>query len=378
MFLIISIISLFLSILIYAAYLKLITHWKTNICNYNSEKQTAEKIINVTLLIPYRNEKQHLPQLVNSIKSQVYPSEHIQVIFINDHSHDGGFEWIEQLHQNTPNIFSLSLQENNAGKKEALSLGILHATGELIIQTDADCIFGEHRVNEFVKAYLQNPNLLLAAPVKMASHKQSFVNMIDRTELMSLQAASAGSALCQKPLMINGANMAYGSDVIKQLNDPFNKKITSGDDQFLLLKFIENKQDIHYLLSDEATVSTFPTETIGRFFKQRIRWSSKTKHYTSSYIRKVAILTFSVSMVLVTYLVLSFIDIKFAVYFVAFFIGKTMIEFPLLKEFAKKTNQKISIRDFVFTQLIYFLYISIVAVAVFCYNPRWKGRSIRK
>ena len=44
--------------------------------------------IKVSLLIPFRNEAQNLPDLFRDTQAQQYPNNLFEVIFINDHSED--------------------------------------------------------------------------------------------------------------------------------------------------------------------------------------------------------------------------------------------------------------------------------------------------
>jgi poly-beta-1,6-N-acetyl-D-glucosamine synthase len=58
------------------------------------EKKEFEQ---VTILIPYRNEKHNIASIFHQVPSLTYRP--LQVIFINDQSNDGGQEQLEKLIQ---------------------------------------------------------------------------------------------------------------------------------------------------------------------------------------------------------------------------------------------------------------------------------------
>ncbi len=53
--------------------------------------------IPVTLVIPFRDEKKHLPELVRDLLHQSYPTNKFEVIFVNDHSRDGSGSLLNTL-----------------------------------------------------------------------------------------------------------------------------------------------------------------------------------------------------------------------------------------------------------------------------------------
>ena len=76
--------------------------------------------------------------------------------------------------------------------------------------------------------------------------------------------------------MCNGANFGYRKSLFNTLNGfEGNTNIASGDDIFLLEKFIkQDAQKVHYLKSKKAVVSTNPAKDISVLIQQRLRWAS--------------------------------------------------------------------------------------------------------
>ena len=109
----------------------------------------------VSIIIPFRNEKENILENLKSIESQLYPEEKFEVIYVNDSSEDNSLDLLKSnIKQNNlrvlsvPNDFSI-----NAHKKRAVRFGIENAKGMIIVTTDADCIHDEEWLKSLVLSF---------------------------------------------------------------------------------------------------------------------------------------------------------------------------------------------------------------------------------
>ena len=99
--------------------------------------------VRITVLVPARNEEMNIGDCLASLAGQTYPREWWEVIVIDDHSTDG----MAGIVKGMEGVRYLSLAERNDGselrahKKRAIEAGVQEASGELIVTTDADCVF---------------------------------------------------------------------------------------------------------------------------------------------------------------------------------------------------------------------------------------------
>ena len=107
--------------LLTAVVLFLLTRTNHKIPQQNSDNQ-------ITILIPFHNEEKRINKLIRSL-NKVKPSTNFELIFINDHSTDGGAELIQDAQLNNCRV----LDSPGEGKKAAISHGIEIAKGELIL-----------------------------------------------------------------------------------------------------------------------------------------------------------------------------------------------------------------------------------------------------
>src|SRR3982751_837323 len=94
--------------------------------------------MDLSLVIPLRDEEESLPELCAWIKRVVDANQYsYEIILIDDGSEDNSWQVIEQLRIVDPNIKGIKFQRNY-GKSAALNEGFKAATGDVVITMDAD------------------------------------------------------------------------------------------------------------------------------------------------------------------------------------------------------------------------------------------------
>ena len=93
----------------------------------------------LSLIIPVYNEAQNLPILYDSIQKTLRANKHIwEVIFIDDGSTDDSFDVLKTLVEKDPEHVRVVAFRRNFGQTAAITAGIDHAQGEIIVLMDAD------------------------------------------------------------------------------------------------------------------------------------------------------------------------------------------------------------------------------------------------
>ena len=96
----------------------------------------------VSVIVPARNEEQHLAAAMRSILALDYPE--LEVIAINDRSDDRTGKILDELAAANPRLRALhvtELPQGWIGKNYVLYCGAQAAEGELLLFTDADVYF---------------------------------------------------------------------------------------------------------------------------------------------------------------------------------------------------------------------------------------------
>lgn len=331
-----------------------------------------------SIVIPFRNEAQHLNSLLESLKNIHYPKEHFELILVNDASTDASVQIVERFRLQHPTI-SIKLLHNDLNaispKKEAIEIAIKAVKFEWIITTDADCIVPHlwlQSLNEFITS--SNCDMVVAPVVFTTDH--TFLQDFQQLDFLSLMGATQGGFGIGFPFLCNGANLCYSKAVFNEVvGFEGNTNIASGDDIFLMEKFLKrNPSSLKYLKSVDAIVQTQPQKTIKEFINQRIRWASKTTAYENNSGKLVGIIVLSMNFLLfLSFFFLVFEWISMANFFFIWLL-KITIDFVLLWPISQFYRSKISLKKYVLFSFIYPFYTVIVGFLSLKKGYVWKGR----
>ena len=114
-------------------------------------------------------------------------------------------------------------------------------------------------------------------------------------EFSFLQLAGLGLASWKMPVLCNGANLLFNRSQFLQVDiERTDYNVSSGDDIFLLSKFIEKKFCIRVATAKQFSVSTPAPEGITELLSQRRRWIDKVGRMSfPSLLLGVAVIPFS-------------------------------------------------------------------------------------
>jgi len=340
----------------------------------NEQASSPGMATTVTLIIPFRDEKNHLSDLVMDLSQQSYPEDLFEVIFVNDHSRDGSETMLNDLISENTRFLCLDLPDNRQGKKEALLHAVQHAKSEWIIQTDADCRLGPDYIASHMAFLETHPSDMVAGLVTTSNGTGSFLESVERLDLLSMVGTGAGSFHFGRPLMCNGANLAYSKELFLETRQFEPAKIASGDDMFLMIGARKLGKSLSYNANFASMVYTVPVSGSGELIRQRIRWGSKTVHYKMIDIQILALLVVLVNMGILVLVFFSLFASGYWPWLLGVFVIKTAADYYLLFRITGYTGQRRSLRAFLPVTLVYYLYQLVIVTGSLFSRSGWKGR----
>ncbi|MFD1062978.1 glycosyltransferase [Winogradskyella litorisediminis] len=343
--------------------------------------QDLEPKMRFSIVIPFRNEAENLPKLLKSIENLNYPKSHFEVILVDDESEDDWKTVLDTVRQKswntrTDNIRIISnYRTSNSPKKDAISSAIIVAKHDWIITTDADCVLPKYWLDTFDERIQLKKPIAIAAPVRFTG-ESSFFNRFQIIDTLSLQAVTIGTFGIKKPFMCNGANFAYSKKAFQSVNGfEGNNSFASGDDVFLLQKFIKSdKTKVEFLKSDKAIVTTTVASNFSEFIQQRMRWASKSVGYTSLFSKLLGLLvlvTNFLMVALIPFCLFCLLSFKSAV---LLFLLKSCIDLLLIFKTARFFTQGPVMLSYPFVSLLHPFVTVFVALKAPFSSYYWKGR----
>ncbi len=384
---------LIISLLLFTCYAALIIYyaisWKS-IPTFNLKPSTLPPKLSV--IIPARNEEANIAACLDAVCNQSYPKHLYEVIVVDDHSTDNTAAVVKKYAAQNVKLISLqqaiSGEQLNSYKKKAIETAIVQSAGELIITTDADCTVQENWLQAIAAFYRQTNAAFIAMPVSYSCNN-SFFQIFQALDFMTLQGITGASVYKRMHSMCNGANLAYAKKAFEEVNGFEGiDNIASGDDMLLMHKIYQQQPEkVFFLKSKEVIVQTAPVKTLKDFFNQRIRWASKADKYDDKRIFYVLLLVYLFNVILwILPAIAIFSNIQYSIFNIQFslfqfwiilLIGKTIIELIFLFPVASFFNKQKLLWLFPVAQPFHIAYTVIAGWLGKFGSYEWKERKVQ-
>tara|TARA_Y100001970_G_scaffold292072_1_gene431802 strand:+ start:1319 stop:2407 length:1089 start_codon:yes stop_codon:yes gene_type:complete len=236
----------------------------------------------VSVVIAARNEEKNLPDLIQDLVKQEYPTDKIEVIIVNDRSNDSTLSILEEAEKNYSFIKQIKVgkkSEEMTPKKHALKLGIEAARGDVIISTDADCRVKSLWVSSMVYSVFQTDGISIGYSKVVG---KEFFDHYQCIDFLGIIAVNAGAGGWNHFWSGTGQNLAYRKSYFEKINGfETVKDQLSGDDMYLV-QSISKVQNGLINIDPNSFVTTLGVGTIYEFINQRVRWSSNSRNIIQS------------------------------------------------------------------------------------------------
>ncbi|MES2430150.1 MAG: glycosyltransferase [Bacteroidota bacterium] len=387
-----QLILIVISLVLFVVYALLIIYYRQNwlsIPDYKQRTTDNNYRTKISVIIPARNEQQNIKVCLDSISAQSYPAALFEIIVVDDFSTDDTAKIILQYQ----NVQLLQLQnfvpdKINSYKKKAIEIAIQHATGELIVTTDADCIVPQNWLKTIAAFYEEHQPAFIAMPVLIDSGNK-FIEIFQALDFMTLQGITGAAVNKKFHSMCNGANLAYTKQAFIEVDGFKNiDNIASGDDMLLMHKIALRYPDkVKFLKSKDVIVKTNPVENVKEFINQRIRWASKADKYTDKSLLPVLMIVYFLNVLL---LIMPFIalccnaDFSFFIFHFSFLQSwllllalKISVELFFLYPVAAFFNRKNLLLWFIISQPFHIVYTVIAGWLGKFGSYHWKDRKVK-
>ncbi|HON19254.1 MAG TPA: glycosyltransferase [Salinivirgaceae bacterium] len=316
----------------------------------------------IAVILVYRNEKQNLPRLIETLKNQTH--NNCQFVLIDDHSDDGSKTTALSLSENDSRFIHLSLPVGIYGKKAAIEYAMSQVKAEFYLLTDADCRLSPHWVASMVTS-LRAGNKALVSGTVLIAPVGKFLTKLQSVEMAYLVGMGHALIELKLPLLCNGASLGF-NHTVSQL--PMNNRFQSGDDVFRLHETAMKNLPIGYNNHPKAFVFTDAQPTFRHWFQQRVRWASKTIGYKPFYTRLLsAIIVLGQWNVLILPF---FIPLKWWLLLVT---GKLLNEIAFTMRVKKIYRQNLALSEILTIGLFYPIFTAMITLGTL-FPLSWKGR----
>ena len=236
----------------------------------------------VSVIIAARNERAQIGACLASLMNQSYSDDSYEVIVADDRSADTTAEVLHRFMEVWSQLRVIKIRElvkHTSPKKHALSEAMRMAHGEIILQTDADCIVPREWISGMVRGFGEGIGMVTGiAPYHV---EPGTLNSFVRHEYLWNAALSASSIALGYGTHASSRNIAFRKDAFDRIGGyGFHKNVLSGDDTLLLHRMQKLKDSRVVTVTDSSThVHTHAPQDFMSFVHQRIRHMSTGKYF---------------------------------------------------------------------------------------------------
>jgi len=342
-----------------------------------SVKKANSKLLNVDVVVAIRNEEKAIQDLLEALVLQNYSKSNFRIVVIDDHSTDSSINTVRNFLSRHPEISSIVLIAEGEGKKAALAQAINHSIADLILTTDADCLVREGWIRSMTEPFSRPEISFVAGPVILSGGK-GLLSMLQKMEMVGLTGIAGASIANHKAMMCNGANLCYRKSSYDAVQGHLGSAFASGDDTQLMRKIhSEDPGKLLFVKSKSALVKSHSLSNLKSFWQQRRRWATKIPFTLSFFTVFIAAVSWLVHAGLFLLLIALVFYPENTPLFLAAILIKMTSELLFLKNVGKDLDQQIQSFMVVLIQPLYWLYISLIGLAVPFSSYEWKGRKVK-
>jgi poly-beta-1,6-N-acetyl-D-glucosamine synthase len=330
----------------------------------------------VALIVPARDAADTITPLLQDLYAQNYDRASVSVIVVDDESSDTTAERVRGMMVRWPGLRLLA--NDGAGKKAAITTAVLATDADWILMTDADARCGPERLWLVMEHAIRTASDLVILPV--ATDGTGVLGRLQANEQAALMMCAAGEALQGRPMLANGANLAFRRTAFMEVRGFEGDRYASGDDVFLVQRMRAAGKRISYFLHPGAVVRVEAERTWTGFFRQRMRWAGKMNGVPWGVKWMPALgLLFPWLLMALSWAIdwPALVGSRFlmaALLLIGAWLIWAAVVPPLVRDGNHVLGQRNSMVSACLSYLAFVIYAPMIALVVMYRRPQWKGR----
>ncbi len=219
----------------------------------------------VTVIVPCFNEQETIEGTVQSLFNLNYPQDKLNIFLIDDGSTDGTWNTIGKFagYKNVK-VF----QKENGGKHTALNLGLSKVETDFLGCLDADSFVDSESLVRIMSYFQMDPSAMAVAPSIVVNNPKTIIQKAQKAEYYMAVYVKKMLGFLGAIHVTPGPLTIFRKKVFNDLG-PYRGAHNTED-----MEIAYRMQKNHYKIEqcNDAFVYTNAPKTIGKLYKQRLRW----------------------------------------------------------------------------------------------------------
>jgi 1,2-diacylglycerol 3-beta-glucosyltransferase len=239
----------------------------------------------VSIIVPVRDEEEHLSDLLDSLTEIDYPHEQLEIIIVNDQSSDRTRE-IALSYQNrfSCRYHVFDVQDEPDGKLKLktrpLAQGLDRAQGEIVLMTDADCVVPPDWVSGMVSYFSSGIGMVCGTTIPLRTTQTTpLLTQFETIDWLFLLGSAGGLSGKGQTQALIGNNYSVRMETYKALGT-FRALAYSDLDDIALLRAVERSVQWRAVFPADPRVIVYtkPIPSLLELVRQRRRWMKGLPH----------------------------------------------------------------------------------------------------
>ena len=222
----------------------------------------------ISIVIPAWNAQRTLRDCLDSLRNLNYPKERMEILLVDGFSTDGT--------RDIAASYDLTIVDNpQKSHRTGVNRGFAHAKGELVAYADADCIVDENWLQNSIKYFETDSQVVgITGPIHLPSQQSVFAKAV--AFLFSLAAALGKSSHKETQRTVEvvkdfpTCNAIYRKAALNAVM-PLAENLLGGAD--VELNYLLRQQGFSLLATPDVKVWHYKRETPRGFFRQMYRYA---------------------------------------------------------------------------------------------------------
>ncbi len=243
---------------------------------------TPRKNYPVSILIPAYNEQDSIEETTEAVLKSNYKNI-VEVIIINDGSSDKTLEIAKKLEKKFQNV--IVFDKKNSGKADSLNQALKIAKGEIIGVVDADSYPDEYAISSMT-GFFNDEKVGAVTTRILVRNQNNFLRKMQAIEYKVIAFSRKLLDFLDSIYVTPGPLALYRKSALEKINGFDAKNMT--EDIEVTWHLVHEGYDVRMSFISKST--TVAPDTLGKWFKQRIRWNiggyQTILKYLDSFFRK--------------------------------------------------------------------------------------------
>ena len=239
----------------------------------------------VTVVVPLHNEETCVLRTLAALEAQDYTGTW-EVICVNDRSTDRTPELLTEFAKTHPRFQVLHVPMDApplpSPKKRALEVGFAQSRYEILATMDADCTPAVGWLTSMASRFQGNIAIVQGPKRNNGSH--SLLHSYQKLDTLGFTLIECAGFSNGRPMVASAAALAYKKDLFYEVGGFSDlMQYTSGDDDMLVHKMVQQNVGFCYNMDPEAVIETEPVNSWRSLLNQRARWASNGTNYSNPF-----------------------------------------------------------------------------------------------